>query len=217
MLKEWYNAIKIFIIQGYATIGKDVNNQPFPRQSKFGFHIFFLSISILCAIILPRGIPEEFIDYIKDIFSIFIGFFVTALVFIYDKLNIEKIPSQEEIDNMSVDKRPSSNDRIRMIQEYNYAIRFLYSIGFNILYATLTLLLLIPVIFWNGFFSMDISEYKFVHHLADLDSNTVLLGAHIAFLFTYRLIVIYMTLKVFFFTVYMITSLLQVLISKKKI
>lgn len=217
MLTEWFNAMLIFAREGYRNITMDVNHEKFSKKSISLYYVFFLITAFLCVIFLPKGLNEEFVDYIKDIFAIFVGFFVTALTFIYDKLNISKIPSQKQIDEMPVNERPSSEDRVKMKQEHHYTIRFFYSIGFNILYATLTLLLLIPVIFWNGFFSIDISEYMFVQYLEDIDLDSIFLGIYIAFLFTYRLIVIYLTLKVFFFTVYMITSLLQVLISKKKI
>lgn len=195
----------------------DVNNKKYSKQSIMAYHIFFLFISFLCVIFLPKGVNESFIDYIKDIFAIFVGFFVTALTLIYDKLNISKIPSQEAIDRMSAKKRPTSEDILRMKQEHNYAIRFFYSIGFNILFATLTLLLLIPIIFWKEFFSLDISKYQFINYLSDINKESILLGGHIVFLFIYRLFIIFLTVKVFFYTVYMITSLLQVLISKKKI
>ena len=71
----------------------DVNNKKYSKQSILAYHIFFLFISSLCVIFLPKGVNESFIDYIKDIFAIFVGFFVTALTLIYDKLNISKIPS----------------------------------------------------------------------------------------------------------------------------
>lgn len=195
----------------------DVNNKKYSKQSILAYHIFFLIISSLCVIFLPKGVNESFIDYIKDIFAIFVGFFVTALTLIYDKLNISKIPSQEAIDRMSAKKRPTSEDILRMKQEHNYAIRFFYSIGFNILFATLTLLLLIPIIFWKEFFTLDISKYQFINYLSDINKESILLGGHIVFLFIYRLFIIFLIVKVFFYTVYMITSLLQVLISKKKI
>lgn len=217
MLTEWIKAMLIFANKGYRAITLDVNNRKYSRKSIVVYYAFFLCIPCLCVIFLPNGISEKFIDYIKDIFAIFIGFFVTALTFIYDKLNISKIPSQGEIDSMSAKDRPKSEDIVRMKQEHYYTIRFFYSIGFNILYATLTLLFLIPVIFWNNFFTIDISEYTFVLDLAKLDFCSLLTGAHIVFLLIYRLIVFSLTFKVFFFTVYMITSLLQVLISKKKI
>lgn len=217
MLTEWIKAILIFVRKGYCAITMDVNNTKYSKKSILVYYTFFLTMSLVSIIFLPKGLNKEFIDYIKDIFAIFIGFFVTTLTFIYDKLNLSKIPSQYEIDRMHVKDRPTAVEIIRMKQEHHYTIRFFYSIGFNILYATLTLLLLIPAIFWNEFYSMDISEYMFIQHLADLDMDSFLLGGYIVCLFTYRLIVIYLTLKVFFFTVYMITSLLQVLISKKKI
>ena len=217
MLIEWIKAMQIFAKKGYRAITMDVNNKKYSKQSIMAYHIFFLFISFLCVIFLPKGVNESFIDYIKDIFAIFVGFFVTALTLIYDKLNISKIPSQEAIDRMPAKKRPTSEDILRMKQEHNYAIRFFYSIGFNILFATLTLLLLIPIIFWKEFFSLDISKYQFINYLSDINKESILLGGHIVFLFIYRLFIIFLIVKVFFYTVYMITSLLQVLISKKKI
>lgn len=195
----------------------DVNNKKYSKQSIMAYHIFFLFISFLCVIFLPKGVNESFIDYIKDIFAIFVGFFLTALTLIYDKLNISKIPSQDAKDRMLAKNRPTSEDILRMKQEHNYVIRFFYSIGFNILFATLTLLLLIPIIFWKEFFTLDISKYQFINYLSDINKESILLGGHIVFIFIYRLIIIFLIVKVFFYTVYMITSLLQVLISKKKI
>lgn len=217
MLIEWIKAMQIFVRNGYHAMTMDVNNKKFSKTSILGYHAFFLIISFVCVIFLPKGISGDFIDYIKDIFAIFIGFFVTALTLIYDKLNIAKVPTQKVIDRMPADKRPSSEDLVRMKQERNYAIRFFYSIGFNILFASLALFLLILNIFWNEFFSMDIFEYRLIDKIKDLTIASLLLGGHIVLLFIYRLLVILLIVKVFFYTVYMITSLLQVLISKKKI
>lgn len=217
MLTEWIKAMLIFVRNGYHAMTMDVNNKKFSKTSILGYHAFFLIITFVWVIFLPKGISGDFIDYIKDIFAIFIGFFVTALTLIYDKLNISKIPSQNAIDGMPVEERPTSEDIVRMKQECNYAIRFFYSIGFNILFASLALFLLILNIFWNEFFSMDISKYQLIGKIEDLTKDSILLGGHIVLLFIYRLLVILLIVKVFFYTVYMITSLLQVLISKKKI
>ena len=100
MLTEWFNAMSIFARKGFHAITMDVNNNQYSKKSILIYYVFFLIISLLCVIFLPKGLNEEFVDYIKDIFAIFIGFFVTALTFIYDKLNISKIPSQKEIDKM---------------------------------------------------------------------------------------------------------------------
>ena len=217
MLTEWFKAMAIFVRKGYQAITKNVNNEPYSQKSIWCYHIFFVVISLVCVILLPKGIDGEFIEYIKDIFAIFIGFFVTALTMIYDKLYVTKVPSQEEIDRMPVDKRPSAKDILRIKQEHNYVVRFFYSIGFNILFATLTLILLITFIFWKDFYALDIFDSCVIKQLSSLSIKTILLGGHIVYVFLYRLWVIYLIVKVFFYTVYMITSLLQVLISKKKI
>lgn len=217
MLTEWIKAMLIFVRNGYHAMTMDVNNKKFSKTSILRYHAFFLIISFVCVIFLPKGISGDFIDYIKDIFAIFIGFFITAFTLIYDKLNIIKVPTEEEQNDMPANERPSSRDILRMKQERNYAIRFFYSIGFNILFALLALFLLILNIFWNEFFSMDIFECRLIDKIKDLTIDSILLGGHIVLLFIYRLTVILLIIKVFFYTVYMITSLLQVLISKKKI
>ena len=217
MLTEWFKAMAIFVRKGYQAITKNVNNEPYSQKSIWLYHIFFVVISLVCVILLPKGIDGEFIGYIKDIFAIFIGFFVTALTMIYDKLDVTKVPSHEEIDRMPADKRPSAKDILRIKQEHNYIVRFFYSIGFNILFATLTLILLIPFIFWKDFYALDIFDSCVIMQLSSLSIKTILLGGHIVYVFLYRLLVIYLIVNVFFYTVYMITSLLQVLISKKKI
>ena len=217
MLTEWFKAMAIFVRKGYQAITKNVNNEPYSQKSIWLYHIFFVVISLVCVILLPKGIDGEFIDYIKDIFAIFIGFFVTALTMIYDKLDVTKVPSHEEIDRMTADKIQSAKDILRIKQEHNYIVRFFYSIGFNILFATLTLILLIPFIFWKDFYALDIFDSCVIMQLSSLSIKTILLGGHIVYVFLYRLLVIYLIVNVFFYTVYMITSLLQVLISKKKI
>ena len=217
MLKEWLKAMMIFLKNGHHVIIRDVNNRKFSMWSIFGFYCLFIVLSLIVAFSLPQGISDNFIDYIKDIFAIFIGFFVTALTMIYDKLDVTKVPSHEEIDRMPADKRPSAKDILRIKQEHNYVVRFFYSIGFNILFATLTLILLIPFIFWKDFYALDIFDSCIIKQLSSLSVETILLGGHVALIFLHRLFVIYLIVNVFFYTAYMITSLLQVLISKKKI
>ena len=124
MLKEWLKAMMIFLKNGHYVIIRDVNNRKFFMWSIFGFYCLFIVLSLIVAFSLPQGISDNFIDYIKDIFAIFIGFFVTALTLIYDKLNVTKLPKKESIDRMPVNRRPSSEDIVRLKQEHNYVIRF---------------------------------------------------------------------------------------------
>ena len=124
MLKEWLKAMMIFLKNGHYVIIRDVNNRKFSMWSIFGFYCLFIVLSLIVAFSLPQGISDNFIDYIKDIFAIFIGFFVTALTLIYDKLNVTKLPKKESIDRMPLNRRPSSEDIVRLKQEHNYVIRF---------------------------------------------------------------------------------------------
>lgn len=182
-------------------------------MSKF---LFICSCIFVCFCI-PNGAIKDFTDYIKDIFAIFVGFFVTVLTFVFDKLDMERIPSPEEMDKLSVDKRWSSSKILRVKQEHNYTIRFFYTIGLIIIYAIFVLILLIPPIFWGGFFDLDLHKYKVIYHFKDMHWANIEIGLHYWFCLIYRILITCFTIKVFYYTLYSTSSLLQVLILKKKI
>ena len=217
MLKEWIKTIWHFLASAIRVMATDVNGQPFSLASRCVYHVSFVGLTIVIVLCLPNGISHGFIDYIKDIFAIFVGFFVTVLAFVYDKLDITKIPTQEEMDELPADMRWDSKKVMQVKREHNYTIRFFYTVGMVILSSTLAICLLIPNIFWPNFLDVNMREYCFLSSYKDVSWESITLFLHLALCCIYRLVVVFLTIKVLYYTFYSVSSLLQVLISKKKL
>lgn len=199
-----------------SVLAKDINGKSFPKGNLIVYKLAFWGIACVIVAFLPQGLSDSFIDYIKDIFAIFVGFFVTVLCFVFDKLDTERILTPAEEDNVPAEQRRDSRKNVKIKQEHNYTVRFFYTIGLIILLSTLVILLLIPNIFWKGWFNLDVRDYEFVESISGLSWSNIKLFSHLMLCVLYRIVVIVLTIKVFFFTTYSVSSLLQVLINKKK-
>lgn len=217
MLKEWIKTTWHFHVSAIRVMATDVNGRPFSLASRCAYHLFFVGLTVVIVLCLPNGISRGFIDYIKDIFAIFVGFFVTVLAFVYDKLDITKIPTQEEMDELPADMRWDSKKVMRVKREHNYTIRFFYTVGMVILFSTLAICLLIPNIFWPDFFDVKMGEYYFLSSITDVSWESIALFFHLSLCNIYRFMVVFLTIKILYYTFYSVSSLLQVLISKKKL
>lgn len=217
MLKEWIKTTWHFLVSAMKVMATDVNGQPFSLVNRCVYHVFFVGLTIVIILCLPNGISHDFIDYIKDILAIFVGFFVTVLAFVYDKLDITKIPTQEEMDELPADKRWDSKKMMQVKREHNYTIRFFYTVGMVILCSTLAICLLIPNIFWPDFLDVKMGEYNFLGSIKDVSWESIVLFCHLLLCSIYRFMVVFLTIKILYYTFYSVSSLLQVLISKKKL
>lgn len=217
MFKEWIKTLRRYFKRANNVLAKDINGKPFSKRSQLIFRLSFWVIACLVVWFLPKGLSEVFIDYIKDIFAIFVGFFVTVLCFVFDKLDTKRVLSEEERDVLPVDQRGDAMSDVKLKQEHNYTVRFFYTIGLIIMFSTVVILLLIPNIFWDGWFNLDLKRYEFVKSFDAISLGSIKLFIHLSLCVAYRIVVIMLTIKVFYYTTYSVSSLLQVLINKKKL
>lgn len=217
MLEEWIRTLRRYLAKANNVLAKDINGNTFTKWSQIKFHLVFCGCTLVIIWLIPKGLNSGFIDYIKDIFAIFVGFFVTVLCFVFDKLDTEKVLTQEENDKKKAEDRNSSKRSIKIKQEHNYTVRFFYTIGLIILYSTAVLCLLIPNIFWKEWFDVDIRDYEVVNSFEQITISSIMIFTHLFFCVVYRITVVLLTIKVFYYTVYSVSSLLQVLINKKKL
>lgn len=217
MLKEWIRSLAVYINKSREVRARDINGKPYSKKNRLIIHSVFIFLCVLLCCYSPSGVLNNFTDYIKDIFAIFVGFFVTVLTFVFDKLDMERIPTSEEMDKLPAPQRWTSKKVLKVKQEHNYTIRFFYTIGLIIIYAIFVLILLIPPIFWGNFFDFDFQQYKAILNLREIHLENILIGTHFWFCLMYKTVIAWCTIKVFYYTLYSTSSLLQVLISKKKI
>lgn len=217
MFKEWIKTLNSYFKKANGVITKDINGKPFSKAGRWIYWLSFWVIACIIVVFLPKGLSASFIDYIKDIFAIFVGFFVTVLCFVFDKLDTEHILKPEEEAKLPAEQRGDSRKNLKIKQEHNYTVRFFYTIGLIILFSTTVILLLIPNIFWGEWFDVDVRDYELVKTLSSITWNNVWMFVHLGFCVLYRIVVVMLTIKVFYFTTYSVSSLLQVLINKKKL
>ncbi len=217
MLIEWIKTTWHFLARASEVMAMDVNGKPFTIKSRCVYHSSFVLLALAVILRLPNGISPDFIDYIKDIFAIFVGFFVTVLAFVYDKLDVTNIPTQKEMDELPANQRWDSKMVLRVKREHNYTIRFFYTVGMVILSSTLTICLLIPNIFWPSFFNQNTGDFYLVDSINDVSWESLTLFLHLSLCYIYRFSIVFLTIKVLYFTFYSVSSLLQVLISKKRL
>lgn len=217
MFKEWIKTLRRYFQRANNVLAKDINGKPFSKGNQLIFRLSFWVIACVVVWFLPKGLSKEFIDYIKDIFAIFVGFFVTVLCFVFDKLDTKRVLSEEERNALPVDQRGDAMSDVKLKQEHNYTVRFFYTIGLIILFSTVVILLLIPNILWDGWFNLDLKRYEFVKSLYTISLDSIKLFIHLSLCVVYRIVVIMLTIKVFYYTTYSVSSLLQVLINKKKL
>lgn len=215
MLKEWIDIVLLFLKKSHDVLKKNINGQPI-KHAWFSY-IFFVTIAVTIVWFLPEGFSNELVEYATNILSIFVGFFITILVFVDDKIKPTKLPTKEEENLIPANKRLNQEQKIQIKQENNYATRFFYTLGLNILFSTLVLVLLLPNVLWSDTFSLNISELVPIDHISQLSLNSILLGVYYWGMLIYRTLVLYFLLKIFFYTTYATSSLASVIILKRKI
>lgn len=217
MFKEWIKTIKHYFSKANSVLSKDINGKEFPKANRICFKLAFVVLACVIVWQLPKGLSDSFIDYIKDIFAIFVGFFVTVLCFVFDKLDTDSVLNQEDKDKLPAEQRGDAKTELKKKQEHNYTVRFFYTTGLIILYSAAVIFILIPNIFWGEWFNVDVRDYVLISAFGDLSMKSIGLFFLLMLRFLYRIAVILLTIKVFYYTAYCVSSLLQVLINKKKL
>ena len=215
MLREWIDIILLFFAKSRDVLKKDINGKTIKHI--WVSYVLFVVIALLLVWGIPRGFSDGFLNYATSILSIFVGFFITVLVFVDDKLKPTKLPTKEEENTKPANERLNQEQIINILQESNYTVRFFYALGLNILFSTIVLFMLLPNILWFDAFSLNISEYTIIDDISQLSLNSILMGLYFWCIIIYRVVILYLMLKVFFYTTYATSSLVSVIILKRKI
>lgn len=215
MLREWIDIILLFFTKSRDVLKKDINGKTIKHI--WVSYVLFVVIALLLVWGIPRGFSDGFLNYATSILSIFVGFFITVLVFVDDKLKPTKLPTKEEENTKPANERLNQEQIINILQESNYTVRFFYALGLNILFSTIVLFMLLPNILWFDAFSFNISEYTIIDDNSQLSLNSILMGLYFWCIIIYRVVILYLMLKVFFYTTYATSSLVSVIILKRKI
>ena len=130
-------------------------------------------ISICILVFLPEGYSDTFLELISTMLSIFIGLFLTVLVFALDKFyrpNICKIGDYKfEITHKDISKQyelsldeikyPNALEKLFQKRSYNYLKQFVALIGKCVVVSVWTLILVCCYVIFFDYFNINIYDY----------------------------------------------------------
>lgn len=182
----------------------DINGKRLPFSNRFSRIVIFGGMSCLLTYNF-NVISYNFIDYIKDIIAIFVGLFLTVLVFAYDRFDLKHPSTSKNEDEKDADKRSSSEQNMQTIRMYNYAKKFIYAIEFNIILGIILLGILVIPLDFPSFFNVDFSDYIFTEDISSVKAWK--LFAKLALVFLVKAIALFLLCLIFYYTLYAVTHL----------
>ncbi len=171
-------------------------------RAKYLMKVVFGIISGILVFFLKNGFSGDFVSYASSVLSILVGLFITALIFSFDKF----YHPQDNLD--TADSQIKLWDK----QAYNYAKKFAYITSYTIVLSIFTLAFLaVNALFKEettlNFFSL---RFDFKH----IDIESVKLFCIAAFLIIQRFFVLYWLLKIMYNTLFIVSSMVQYMITK---
>lgn len=159
--------------------------------------IFSVIASILIIYYLQSGFNSDFIQYTSTILSIFIGLFATALIFSFDRF-------YQKTEKKILEKA-SAKKVLYQKKSYNYSKKFSYITGYNIILSIFSIALLLLSVLFKDFLSINFFEYDFV--FKDFKIEYFITFFKLSIIFLQRFLVLYWLFSIFYFTLFLVSSL----------
>lgn len=179
----------------------DINGQEI-KHSRLYFRVFLFVLFTLFLLFVSRnGFSERLMEYCVSALSILIGLFITILVFVS-----EKIPNKKDEEEKS-----SAKERASDMQLYNFYKQFSFMIGRTTIlcvYCLIVVFFLIQIgVSYNPF------DYSFV---SKISAESICLFFKILINMTLRILFIYWMIRIFYNTLFAVSSLTNVINLNKK-
>ena len=154
----------------------------------------FIAIILACifVVISPRGIERGLVDSLLSSLSIMTGFFLTLIVFIYDKY-------------MTINRDIKTDDeKIYECKNQNYLLQFNALTSYAIFISMIVITILIGTLLFG--YEINLKDYSFASSWEDID---LFLTTKLSFVVIIRFLQIYFLLDFFIISIYAVCSLFQ--------
>jgi len=176
---------------------KDINgNTSVNFKEKHARKIISSIVSLVLLFLLKKGFSVIFISYVSTILSIFIGLFITALIFSFDKFYIKKDLS-----------KANSQMKLMDIQSFNFSKQFSFLTGYNIILSISTLVLLSLNTLFPEISSINIFKYEL--NFENIKTQHIVNFIHILIVYTQRFLVLYWLTSIIYLTIFIISSMVN--------
>lgn len=197
---------------------KDINGNTKSFFFKNCRIIFGIIISIALLICAPEGYDDSFLQLVTTIVSIFIGLFLTTLVFALDKFykpnhckigdyNLEILhEDQHRRYELSLDEIQHLNAEEKKFkkQSYRYLKQFVVLIGKCVIVSIWTLVLVCLYVIFVDYFRIDIYEYICMKNWY----------IRIPIIVIVRFLISYYMVEIFYHTIRIISSMVNFMMAK---
>lgn len=197
---------------------KDINGNIKSSFFKNCRIILGIIISTSLLVLDPSGYDDSFLQLVTTIVSIFIGLFLTALVFALDKFykpnqckigdyNLEILhEDQHRKYELSIDeiKHLNAQEKKFQRQSYRYLKQFVVLIGKCVIVSIWTLLLVCLYVIFVDYFRIDIYEYICMKNWY----------IRIPIIVIVRFLISYYMIEIFYNTIRIISSMVNFMIAK---
>ena len=179
----------------------DINGHEVKSSKIFLRQVLFVLITIVLFLFSLDGFSERLLEYCVSALSILTGLFITVLVFVS-----EKIPNKE-----SNNENISAKERTKKIQLYNYYKQFSFIIGRTTVLSVFCLIIIFFLIQIGT--SYNPFEYIIAHQI---DIESVFLFFKITINLVLRFLFIYWMIRIFYNTLFAVSSLTNIINLKKE-
>lgn len=176
--------------------GKEI--KPSKLYFRWFLFAFFTSLLFFASI---NGFSERLMEYCVSALSILIGLFITILVFVS-----EKIPNKK-----GVDEESSAKERASDMQLYNFYKQFSFMIGRTTILSVYCLIVVFFLI------QIGVSYNPFNYSFASkINAESLCLFIKLLINMTLRILFIYWMIRIFYNTLFAVSSLTSVINLNKK-
>lgn len=163
--------------------------------------VLFVLITVVLLLTSLDGFSERLLEYCVSALSILTGLFITVLVFVS-----EKIPNKD-----TINVNTSAKERTRKIQLYNYYKQFSFMIGRTTVLSVFCLIIIFFLIQIGT--SYNPFEYIVAHQI---DIESIFLFFKITINLVLRFLFIYWMIRIFYNTLFAVSSLTNIINLKKE-
>lgn len=197
----------------------DINNKRKTFVQRNGRYLFAYPITFFVLCTLLEGFSNDFLQLGASILSIFIGLFLTALVFALDKFYIStnnnlgdyKLDVNENEMNrnieISIDKIEFQNaqDKLWQKQSLYYVQKFNVLVGKSVIVGIWALALICINVMYSSFFSVNLANYTTV----PITLQSFLIFLKLSSVVVVRFLICYFIIEVFYNTIGIISSMVN--------
>lgn len=176
---------------------KDINGKTSVGfRERYARKLISSIVALILIVLLKTGFSDTFISYVSTILSIFIGLFITALIFSFDKFYVKKDLT-----------KANAQEKLMDVQSFNFSKQFSYVTGYNIILSIFTLVLLSINTLFPEISSINIFQYEL--NFSEIKTEYICNFIQISFIYVQRFLVLYWLSSIIYLTIFIISSMVN--------